>query len=76
MCFWITKQILSPLPIVSFSGSQNRETNGGNETIDGGLKQLEEIGDFISNRSISTVKMKRMEEIGDFRHSYSIKDLV
>ena len=32
---------------MSFSGHQNRERNGGNETISGWLKQLEEIEDFF-----------------------------
>ena len=32
---------------MSFSGHQNRERNGGNETFSGGLKQLEEIEDFF-----------------------------
>ena len=48
--------LLSPPPIVSFSGPQNRETNGGNETIGGGLKQLEDIEDFL--QIFSNVKMK------------------
>ena len=65
--------ILSPPPVVSFSGAQNRETNGVNETIGGGLKELEEIGDFLQIVRISTVKMKQMEQIGDFRQSLSIK---
>ena len=64
-------QILSTPLIVSFSGPLNRETNGGNERIGGGLKQLEEIEDFL--QIFSPVKMKQMEEIGDFRHSSSIK---
>ena len=34
---------------MSFSGHQNRERNGGNETISGELKQLEEIEDFFSH---------------------------
>ena len=40
-------QILSTPLVVSFSGPQNRKTNGGNETIGGGLKQLEDIEDFL-----------------------------
>ena len=48
-------QILSTPLIVSFSRPQNRETNGGNETIGGGLKQLEEIEDFLQNFSKFTV---------------------
>ena len=64
-------QILSTPLIVSFPGPQNRETNGGNETIGGGLKQLEEIENFL--QIFYTVKMKKIEEIGDFRHSSSIK---
>ena len=69
----ILKQILSPPPIVSFAGPQKRETNGGNETIGGRLKKMEEIGNFLQFFSISTLKMKHLEENGDFRHSYSIK---
>ena len=65
--------ILSPTPILSFSGPQNHEINRGNEKIGGGLKQLEEIGDLLQIVSICTVKMKQMEKIGDFRHSSSIK---
>ena len=49
-------QILSTPLIVSFSGPPNRETNGGNETIGGGLKQSEEIEDFL--QIFSTVKIK------------------
>ena len=45
--------ILSPSSIVSFSGPENRPTNGGNETIVGGLKQLEEIENFLQIGSIS-----------------------
>ena len=49
---WLQKpikmvQILSTPLIVSFSGPQNLKTNGGNETIGGGLKQLEDIEDFL-----------------------------
>ena len=55
---------------MSFSGHQNRERNGGNETISGELKQLKEIEDFFQ---FFTVKRKQMEEIGDFRHSSSVK---
>ena len=64
-------QILSTPLIVSFSGPLNRETNGGNETIGGRLKRLEEIEDFL--QIFSAVKMKQMEETGDFGHSSSIK---
>ena len=64
-------QILSTSLIVSFYGPSNRETNGGNETIGGGLKQLEEIEDFL--QIFSAVKMKQMEETGDFGQSSSIK---
>ena len=66
-------QILSTPINVSFSGPQNRETNGGNETIGGRLKQLEEIGEFLQIVLIFTVKKKQMEEIGNLRHSSSIK---
>ena len=59
-------QILSTPLIVSFSGPLNRKTNGGNDTIGGGLKPR-----FL--QIFSPVKMKQMEEIGDFRHSSSIK---
>ena len=33
--------------MVSFFGPQNRETNGGNEIIGGGMKQSEESGHFL-----------------------------
>ena len=42
----------SPL-VVSFSGSKNRVTTEGNETTGGGLKQLEEIGNFLPLVSLS-----------------------
>ena len=64
--------ILSTPLIVSFSGPQNRETNGGNETIVGGLKQLDEIEDIF--QIFSTVKMKQMEEIVDFKDSSGIEE--
>ena len=35
--------MLSQPPIVSFSGSQNRETKRGNEKKFGGLKQFDKI---------------------------------
>ena len=43
---------------MSFSGHQNRERNGGKDTISGGLKQLEEIGDFRHSFSVKGVKTK------------------
>ena len=54
-------QILSPPHFVSFSGPQNRETKCG------GLKQLEEIGDFLQFVSISftLIKLKQNEETED-----------
>ena len=55
---------------MSFSGHQNRERNGGNETISGWLKQLEEVEDFFL---FFTVKRKETEEVEDFRHSFSVK---
>ena len=46
--FKLLIQYKSVPPLIdSFSGPQNRETNGGNETISGGLKQLEEIVIFF-----------------------------
>ena len=45
--------ILSPPAVVSFSGPRNRVTNGENETTGGGLKQLEEMRDFLALVSIS-----------------------
>ena len=62
-------RILSPPTIVSFSGPQNRETKEGNATIGGGLKQLDEIGDYIQIVLISSVKMKQREEIEDLSHN-------
>ena len=55
------------LLIVSFSRAQKRETKWGNETKCGGLKQLEEIGDFLPFVSISLklVKLKKNEETED-----------
>ena len=44
-----------PPSIVSFSRPKNGGTNGGNETVGGGLKQFEEIGDSIQIVSIYTV---------------------
>ena len=46
-------QILSTPLIVSFFEPSNRETNRenkGKETIGGGLKQLEEIEDFLHSK--------------------------
>ena len=57
----LIKQLLSSTPIIYLSGAQKMETIGENETIGFGLKQLEEIGDFLQIVSISTVKMKKME---------------
>ena len=51
----MVQKLSTPL-IVSFPGPQNREANGGNETIGGGLKKLEEIEDFL--KIFSTVKIK------------------
>ena len=64
-------QIQSTTIIVSFSGPQNRETNVENETIGGGLKQLEEIEDFLQIFSKFTVV--KMKQIGELRQSSSMK---
>ena len=69
MAFWpkAFEHILSPPHFVSFSGPQNRETKRGNETKCGGLKQLEEIGDFLPFVSISLklIKLTQNEETED-----------
>ena len=48
---------------------------GGNETTDGGLKQLEEMVDFLPLVSLSIVKLEQVDEIRDLRHSSSIKNV-
>ena len=67
--------ILSSPPVVSFSGPQNLVTTEENETTIGGLKQLEDMGNFPPIVSIVIVKLKHVGEIRDLRHSSSIKNV-